>query len=298
MKQHRVFLLWLVVCSTLCASEPTGRYKIIVDQLRAIESQAPSFTSVFSIGPNDDGTEIYAMRVSTTPKVIDPHKIGHVVVSTHHGNESHAPLFTMAYLRSLVMRYQSQELWRVGLADIEWTILPVLNISGYNANERHEHGVDPNRDYPGPCPSNYWRLKSIRNLRDFLERRIFSGSVTVHGYDGSLTYPWGMYANEYRTLDDNLYDSIFAKAAQLNHYKSGNGALLIYPANGCYEDFVYWKHGLWSLLLELLDGSENDIRLTVKAIASFFDQLSSSPSNKNQFLHQCTRSQGPDLRIE
>ena len=72
----------------------------------------------------------------------------------------------------------------------------------------------------------------------------------------------------------------------------------IYPANGTFEDYVYWKHGSWSNLLELRNGSAKDVAATVPAVAKFFELIDSTPSSKNQFQANCTRVQGPDLRRE
>jgi carboxypeptidase T len=277
------------------AVEPTGRYKTIVDQMQALQARYPALSHIFSIGQNDDGVDIFAMRISRSPQVLDGFKVGHLMVSTHHGNESAAPVFTMKFIADLLSRYGTDQ----NLDDKEFTIVPVLNVSGYNANQRHEKGRDPNRDYANPCtlePGG--KLKSISLAINLAKSRIFSGSVTVHGYDGSLTYPWGLYADNYKTQDDNQYQQIFSKAAQLNGYRVGTAAEVVYPANGCYEDYVYWKHGMWSLLLELASGSDSDINGTVKAIASFYDQLNSSPSDKSQFLGKCTSHRGPDLRVE
>jgi hypothetical protein len=291
----------VILCSAVSvkAAEPTGRYKNVMDRLSALQKQFPAVSQIFSIGTNDDGVDIYALRVSLTPAAMDPKKVGHVLVSTHHGNESGAPEFTLAWTANLLKRFSSTEVWRGGLADMEFTVIPVLNISGYNANQRHEKGQDPNRDYASPCTSNAGgQLGSIKRLITFLGTRIFAGSVTVHGYDGSLTYPWGMYADSFQTKDNNRYDQIFKKAAQLNGYRVGTAADVVYPANGCYEDWVYWKHGSWSLLLELESGSASDIASTVPAIDMFYDQLDSSPSVANQFEHGCTRGTVPDLRLE
>lgn len=274
-------------------------YDTIVREMRALEQLHPSVSKVFSIGKNDDGDEIYAMRVGIAPQQMDPAKIGQIIVSTHHGNEKGAPKFTMLFLKDLITRYASKEMWRGELASQEWTIIPVLNISGFNRDERLEHGQDPNRDYPSPCATpSALKLKSIQNLVAYLKSRPFTGSVTVHGYDGSFTYPWGMYVTDYHTKDHDLYESLFRKAAQVNNYTWGNGGVVVYPANGCYEDYVYWKHGSWSLLLELRDGSDSDVQSTVPAIRVFFDSLNASPSNQNQFEAQCTRTDKQDFRWE
>ena len=299
--KYSTLLASLVVSLSLAfgATPPTGRYKVIVDALNSLEAQHPDLAHVFSIGTNDDGVELMALRISTSPKAVDQHKIGHIMVATHHGNESAAPQFAMAFINQLIRRYRGTEFWRTDLAQIEWTVLPVLNVSGYNLDERHEHGLDPNRDYASPCLSVAGgKLKSVHTITDFLKTRIFSGNVTVHGYHGSMTYPWGLYTDQTHTLDHNLFHSVLAKAAEVNGYQVGTAADVVYPANGCYEDYTYWKHGHWSLLLELKSGDTEDITSTVGAIAAFYDQLNASPSIKNQFVGGCTRDDGRGMRWE
>lgn len=294
-----VFFLGIIFTNSTFAAEPTGRYKNIVEQMKTLNTKYPQFTSIFSIGDNTEGVEIYAMRVSVTPQSVDTKKIGQLVVSTHHGNESAAPVFTMHFLEELLKRYSSTDLYRGNLADQEWTVIPVLNISGYNANNRHEYGQDPNRDYPGPCiAAQGGKLKSIRRMMDFMQTRTFAGSLTVHGYAGALTYPWGVSTNNTHTHDHNAFEKITAKAAKLNGYRYGTSTDIVYPCDGAYEDYAYYKFGMWSLLLELESGSANDIRTTSEAIMAYFDQLESSPSVKNQMTGQCNRNRMPDLRNE
>lgn len=297
MKIFSLFLL-VVVAHTSFSAEPTGRYKTIYDGMMALQNAHPDLAKVFSIGTNDEGTELYAMRISTSPAEVDHSKIGQFIVATHHGNEGGSTLFAMEFIKDLLNRYQSDELWKANLGNMEWTVLPVLNVSGYNKNSRHEHGQDPNRDYPGPCSKSYGKLKSIRTLIDFMGTRTFAGAVTAHGYIGNYTYPWGFYTDNNDTLDENRYREMFKKVAEVNGYSYGNAGDAIYPANGTYEDFIYWKHGSWSLLLELRNGSAKDVAGTVPAIAKFFDLIDSTPSSKNQFTANCSRHQGPDLRRE
>ncbi len=246
MKTVVQFVLLIGWVGALSAAPPTGRYKTIVDRMNALKTQYSSFASMVSIGTNDDGVELYGLRISVTPSAPDPKKVAHLVVGTHHGNELAAPLFTMHFTEEILKRYASQELYRGNLADTEWMILPVLNVSGYNGANRHEHGHDPNRDYPCPCPAGtVEKLKSIRNLMDHMKTRVYSGTLTVHGYVGSLTYPWGVFANISHTLDHNQYEKITAKAAAINGYRHGTHTDVVYPANGTYEDYAYFQHGMW-----------------------------------------------------
>lgn len=294
-------LLAVVVCfasTARAATPPTGKYKTIVDKFAALKAQYPGFAHTYSIGENDDGTELIAMRISTTPTAVDPQKVGHLVVGTHHGNEGACPPFVTHLAEEILKRYASDELFRGNLADTEWTLIPVLNVTGYNSNNRYEYGKDPNRDYPGVCNSQPGgKLKSIRQFMSSLGTRVYSGSLTVHGYVGALTYPWGVDADNLHTQDHNQFDQITAKAAAVNHYRYGTSTDVVYAADNTYEDFAYWKYGMWSLLLEMANGSSSDIESTAKAVQVYFDLLDSSPSTKHEFTGHCLR-QKPDLHLE
>ena len=301
MKSRILAVVFCCLTMAMCANAApaTGRYKAIVDSLQVLQTQYAGISSIYSIGANDDGVDILAMRVSIHPTQMDPQKIGQLVVGTHHGNELKAADFTMAFLTNLLQRYSSSELYRGNLADMEWTVVPVLNISGYNANDRYEHGQDPNRDYPGPCISaKGGKLKSISLMMDVLARRQYVGSLTVHGYAGALTYPWGVDVSDTHSNDQNQFETVTAKAAALAGYRHGTSTDVVYPCDGAFEDYTYWKHGMWSLLLELRDGSASDIKATVAGTSLYFDLLDSSPSVKNQLTGQCSNSNRRDLAIE
>jgi carboxypeptidase T len=275
------------------------RYQTILSRMEALQAKYPDSAEMFSIGANDDGVEIKGIRISTTPKQMDPKKVAHVLVGTHHGNELGAAEFSMKFVEDLLNRYHSDELYKGKLNDLEWAIIPVLNISGYNAANRYEHGVDPNRDYPGPCVHvSGAKLKSIQNLINFIGQRTYVGSLTVHGYVGALTYPWGVSTSNTHTADHNTFAKITEKAAEHNGYQVGTSTDVVYPCDGSYEDYAYWKHGMWSLLLELKNGDVTDIQNTSLAIASYYDQLDSTPSTHHDLNGECGRSRKPDLHNE
>lgn len=298
MKALFAVLLSLGMTVSAFGAAPTGKYKAALDALQQLHNAHPDKSALFSIGANDDGVDIMAMRVSLTPTQSDPRKVGHLLVSTHHGNEQKSTDFTLEFTRQLLERYDHRDMYGTALADTEYVIVPVLNVSGYNANNRYEKGQDPNRDYPGPCIGGAGgRLKSIALTMRLLASRTWAAAVTVHGYIGTLTFPWGVNTTNTHTLDHNAYDRLFAGAASFNGYRYGTSTDLIYSAEGTFEDYVYWKHGIWSLLIEMRDGSASDIKTSVPAVAAFFDAVDSSPSTKNQMTGKCART-GADLRLD
>ena len=125
------------------AAQPTGRYALAIEKMKELNKQHPDISQLINLGKNDEGVDIIGMRVSTTPRVIDNRKIGQLVVATHHGNEGKSTTLALYFLARLLRRFESGQLYTHNLGAMEWTIIPVLNVSGFNANSRHEHGVDP-----------------------------------------------------------------------------------------------------------------------------------------------------------
>lgn len=284
---------------SLSAAPATGKYLNVVKRLQDLQAKYPAFAQMITIGTNDDGVDIIGIRISNSPATNDPGKAAHLIVGTHHGNEGAAPEFTLALVESLLKRYAGLDLFRTSLLETEWHIIPVLNISGYNAGTRNEKGQDPNRDYPGPCIKAVGgKLKSIAALMAYLKTRTFAGSLTVHGYLGALTYPWGVDVSNTHTQDHNAFDLATAKAAKIAGYRYGTSTDIVYPCDGAFEDYSYWKHGLWSLLLELESGSASDISKTVMGVTTYFDEIAASHSVKNTFDTECQRSGRMDLHIE
>ncbi len=97
MKAFNSIFLFLGLSSLTFAAAPTGRYKTIHDQMKALEAGHPQVAKVFSIGTNDDGVELYALRISTAPQEMDKSKIGQLMVATHHGNEGGSTQLAMEF---------------------------------------------------------------------------------------------------------------------------------------------------------------------------------------------------------
>ncbi len=152
---------------------------------------------------------------------------------------------------------------------------------------RTRRGSSASLGPPAPC-----------ELPEHVASRLYTGSITIHGYVGALTYPWGVNVGNPQSLDHNTYDRITRNAAAINGYRHGTSTDIVYPVDGAYEDYVYWKHGIWSLLVELKDGSKDDIEKTSDAMYSFLEALDSSPSTKNQLTSACNRAGTLDLMNE
>jgi hypothetical protein len=85
-------------------------------------------------------------------------------------------------------------------------------------------------------------------------------------------------------------------ATTKSHYEIGNSTEVIYPANGTFEDYAFWKHGVWSLLFELgtshspTDASVREmVRVNVPGLRRFLEQAPRERAENHDFKGRCDR---------
>lgn len=248
-------------------------YDKIVTRLKDLDQQ-PN-TTLFTLGQNDQGRNIMGIIVGDPATA----KVKHVVVGTHHGNERASAEVPLLFTDMVVKAYDPSVLYY---------IVPVLNISGYNVSRREETGSDgdthdANRDYEDACSTKQdFQLKSTTLISELVEREDIVSAVTVHGYIGTFTYPWGTEARDYTTQDDAFFQTWAKKAVKINNYKIGTHGAAIYPATGAFEDWAYYKLGVWSFLLEIRSPS-SDLKKDAQTLVEFFKN---SPTERSRNVGQ------------
>jgi hypothetical protein len=79
-----------------------------------------------------------------------------------------------------------------------------------------------------------------------------------------------------------------------SQYQTGNNTAIIYPADGTFEDYAFWKHGIWSLLFEL--GSTHTptddevrtlINVNVPGLRRFLEQSPRQLAEHHDFTGKC-----------
>ena len=216
------------------------------------------------------------------------------MVGTHHGNERDAAPLSVAFAREVLQTLAKGQGAREGsLANGVYYVFPVLNISGHNRNHRLEmdgSGLwhDPNRDYPDACVDNkYFKLRSTSLIAEFIQRQNIVSAVTIHGYIGTFTYPWGFYTENPETPDHDIYHKLLTYAAEANHYRIGNHKDVIYPATGSFEDWAYHDHGVWVALLEMKYNL--DYGADVESLIRFFMAAPREKSLDHAHYGQCSQ---------
>ena len=240
---ERVFSLLVLFFSASAFALPPQNYQEVQKFIHGLAAAHPESTQVFILGTGDTGDIIEGLQIGNGP-------VHNLVVATHHGNE---------YGSTEVAKGIAQNVAENPIKGQTLFVIPVLNISGYNINQREEQAItgdnqwhDPNRDYPGPCgTSGPWTLKSTHMLADFIDKQNIVVSATLHTFSPAVLYPWGISTQDVVTPYQDTFIKIGQAAASDSHYDVGNSTLLIYPADGCYEDYAFWKFGIWSMLFEL-----------------------------------------------
>jgi carboxypeptidase T len=260
------------------------KYSDVKVFLHELERAHPGVVQDMIVGPSDSG------------EMIEGVKIGHgaihnLVVGAHHGNEYGSTEVAMAFATSLANN---------PIADQTVYIIPVLNVSGYNAKQREEkdatgHYRDPNRDYPGPCGTEGpHHLKSTNSLAKFIDHENIISSATLHTFYPAVVYPWGMSTYDLSTPYDDTFKTMVNNATEMSHYTVGNSTDVIYPADGAYEDYAFWKSGVWSILFELGHShnptqAEVDemVRVNIPGLRKMLEQAPREKAVNHDFTGRC-----------
>jgi hypothetical protein len=121
-------------------------------------------------------------------------------------------------------------------------------------------------------------------------------------------YPWGISASgdDLKTPYDDLFKQLAAATVQESHYGTGNSTEMMYPADGTFEDYAFWKHGIWSLLWELGTShtpSQSEVDQMVQVnVPGLRAQMTTAPlqrAEKHDFTGKCdTSKKGLDRHEE
>jgi len=270
-------------------------YKDVVNYIHNLATKYPQTTQLFTIGFSNDGVAIEGIQIGNGP-------MHNLVVGTHHGNEYGSTELALNFAESLA---QSP------IAGQTLYVIPVLNINGYNNRDRYEkvNGkyYDPNRDYPGPCgtegPHN---LNSTKALANFIDQKNIISSATLHTYWPAAVYPWGISTEDVDTPYTSTFVEMVNAATEASHYSVGNSTVLIYPADGAFEDYAYWKHGIWSILFEVghshspsVSDMDEMIKGNVPGLRKMFEMAPQARAEKHDFTGKCSIGlRALDLHIE
>ncbi|MFN7685782.1 MAG: M14 family metallopeptidase, partial [Oligoflexia bacterium] len=235
-----VWSLWLLSFASNSHASLTRTYADVTNEMRRITQEHPEHAVLFDLGLSDSGAMIQGLKLGRGP-------IHNLVVATHHGNEYGSTEVALAFAQELALKpIDGQTIF----------LIPVLNVGGYDRRRRNEEAQgrswDPNRNYPSPCGTQGpFTLRSTQALAAFLEKQQIVASATLHTYYPAVVWPWGISTHDLSTPYDSDFMKLASAATLESRYRIGNSTEVMYPADGTFEDYAFWQHGVWSLLFEL-----------------------------------------------
>lgn len=270
-------------------------YENVARFLQDLQTRYPQNVRGFTLGTSDQGIPIYGVQIGTGA-------LKNLVVAIHHGNEYPSAEVALNFAESLAQNpFPDQTVF----------VIPVLNIDGYQRRSRYEtvHGarLDLNRDYPGPCGTEGpFNSNSTKALADFIAQNDIVSAATIHTYKPAVVYPWGISTEDVVTPYTPMFDTLAKAATVESHYEIGYSTIVMYPADGTFEDYAFWKHGIYSLLFEVGGSnrpSRRELEETVHSnVTGLREMLKLSPKTRAEnhaFEGKCSSAMGLlDLHLE
>lgn len=145
-------------------------YSEIIEYLTKLSLDYSNLTTVVKIGTSTEGRDINAIEISKTGQITGDRPIV-FVDATIHAREWIAPMVALALIHQLVEKSESN---LDVLNNVDWIIIPVINVDGYVYSHEHERfwrktrspneganciGTDPNRNFDFEW-NNYWGSSS------------------------------------------------------------------------------------------------------------------------------------------
>jgi carboxypeptidase T len=260
------------------------KYDYILNSLSEIQQKYSTDAQLITIGTDNFGRPIRGLKIGNGD-------VNVLVVGTHHGNE---------YGSTAVAMGAAEQFAKNPIANRTVYVIPVLNIDGYNNSLRYEQidgrSIDPNRDYPGPCGTQGpFKSKATLALAQLIDQKNIVSSATLHTYWPAVLYPWGISTNDVSTEYDSQFIDLSKKAVVASQYQIGNSTEVLYAADGTFEDYAFWAHGIWSLLFEMgvsHSPSESNmqemIQENVPGIRKFLAESPDSRAKKHSFTGKCS----------
>ncbi len=290
-------IAWVLTFVSIASADvsTTRKYKDVTDYLHQLAKTYPQTAELFTLGYSDTGVAIEGIKLGSG-------SVHNLVVGTHHGNEYGSTEIALNFAEAIAQApIQGQTMY----------VIPVLNIDGYDIRQRWERvngeSIDPNRDYPGPCGTEGpFHSRSTRALADFLQNENIVVSATLHTYWPAAVFPWGISTYDLDTPYTPIFMNLVQVATSASQYQTGNSTEVIYPADGAFEDYAYWKHGIWSILFELgqthapnVKQLDAMVKANIPGLRKMFEVAPTARAEKHEFTGRCQLGlRSLDLHIE
>lgn len=227
-------------------------YDDVMEIVERLAEEVPDKIQLEPYGTSQDGRQLFAVKVDNPSANVGVQKRVMITAATH-GNEA---ITTEVVLRILEGLRQpggiSEELANV-LVTVDLYFVPVVNPDGFVFNRRLAHGLDPNKNFPGPG-THFSRsaLPSVQHLVQYFDGRQFCGVIDLHSHSRVILLPWG-YSVERAADWDRLYSVAQSVAAVDGYdiYQISHWADEPFSAPGSSADCWHSRNGALAIGVEL-----------------------------------------------
>ncbi|XP_064611918.1 carboxypeptidase B-like [Liolophura sinensis] len=239
--------------------------------MEQIAAKYPERVTLFNISSSYEGRTIRAMKI--VGKATGSKKPGFFFDGGIHAREWISPATVIYMAAQLIEQYGKNRSITEVVDALDWFILPVFNVDGYNytwttnrmwRKTRSKHfncyGVDPNRNwdwewckqgaskdpcsdsYCGPSPFSESEVKGVADFLNAVPGR-FRAYIDFHSFSQLWMTPWG-YTKDLPP-DFPLQNACSAAAVDAltavhgTKYKYGTLARVIYISSGSSADWTY-----------------------------------------------------------
>ncbi|KAM9316485.1 carboxypeptidase B-like [Gastrophryne carolinensis] len=214
-----------------------------------------------------------------------------------HAREWISPAFCQWFVKELVTGYSKDKSVKKILANLDFYILPVINVDGYKytwtedrmwrknrspADDESCFGTDLNRNFniswcdigssDEPCSDLYCgpsaaSEKETKNIASFIlaHKESIKAYISIHSYSQMLLYPYSYTFDTAPNAEELDKISKGAVSALSSLYRTkyvyGPSASTIYPTSGSSDDWAYAQGIKYSFTFELRDRGKHGFLL-------------------------------------
>lgn len=181
-----------------------------------------------------------------------------LIVAGTHGNEVVGTNAIYRLLDMIPKYFDSDVTWFRILNQLRVIFLPLLNPTGFFNKRREESQMidgkqvllDPNRDFNWDNNVGCFKTLTSQMVNHVYKDNLIVGTLTFHGGDNSLTYPWGTFVHlkKSESNDQSAFEKVVnmlklsaGENPKLNvlEYNTGTMENVVYDVHGGYEDWAY-----------------------------------------------------------
>lgn len=227
-------------------------YEDVLEILDRLAEQIPSMFQLEPYGVSQDGRPLLALEVNIPSADIGPQRRVMLTAATH-GDEVITTEVLLRIMEDLSQPGAARDALTDLLKTFDLYFVAVVSPDSRVFDSRFAHGLDPNRNYPGPG-TRFVRspLPSVQHLIDYFDAKQFVGVIDLHSYSEILLLPWGHTLERIPDWDElyGIAQSVAAVAGyditQLSRWSILGG-----PSTGCSADCWYHRNGAMAMGIEL-----------------------------------------------